>query len=348
MAETFGKCTNFASCTLAYRNEPIAYSGNPVCPECGQPLKTGAGGKGPSPMLLIVGAVGLILLLGGGGFFFFSRHSQKTASTTPVHTEETPATPSPATPEPEPTPVTPPVVAETPSNPPSVDPPKPSPGLTPEPTSPNPPAQTPPVTPAEDKPDKPLVAVVTPPNPVATPSPLVGLMPDANDPAESVSVEKNVDTNLKGEENQRVRDEVLKRIDLMPNLTKAEREKLISRVDHAHGMGKIINIPFAVGSRAVGPREIEQLKTALKAPQVVNLTKVPTVVFVLLGFADVRGDLKTNQKISLDRAENISQTLKEKCGLQNVTQPVGMGGSALFDSGNFAKNRVVEVWAVVP
>ena len=168
------------------------------------------------------------------------------------------------------------------------------------------------------------------------------------DAAEPVSVEKTIDTNIKGDENQRVRAEVLNRINLMPNITEGERQKLYVRVDRAHGMGKVITVPFANASRAVGPKEIEQLKSALQSPQVANLIKDPTVVFVLLGFADKRGDEKTNQKISLDRAENISQTLKEKCGMQNVTQPVGMGGSALFDSGNFAKNRVVEVWAVVP
>jgi len=168
------------------------------------------------------------------------------------------------------------------------------------------------------------------------------------DSPEPVSVEKTIDTNIKGDENQRVRGEVLKRIDLMPNLSPGDRQKLYARVDRAHGMGKVITIPFAVGSRAVGAKEIEQMKSALQSPQVANLIKDPTVVFVLLGFADKRGDEKINQKISVDRAENISQTLKEKCGLQNVTQPVGMGGSALFDSGNFARNRVVEVWAVVP
>jgi len=173
-------------------------------------------------------------------------------------------------------------------------------------------------------------------------------LPSERDSAEPVSVEKTVDTNIKSDENQRVRSEVLNRINLMPNISVGERQRLYTRVDRAHGMGKVITIPFAKASRTVGPKEIEQLRSALQSPQVANLLKDPTVVFVLLGFADLRGDERINQKISLDRAENISQTLKEKCGMQNVTQPVGMGGSALFDSGKLAKNRVVEVWAVVP
>ena len=173
-------------------------------------------------------------------------------------------------------------------------------------------------------------------------------LPSERESPEPVSVEKTIDTSIKGGDNQRVRAEVLKRIDLMPNISVGDRQKLYSRVDRAHGMGKVITVPFAMGSRTVGAKGIEQLKAALQSPQVADLIKDPTVVFVLLGFADRRGDEKINQKISVDRAENISQVLKEKCGMQNVTQPVGMGGSALFDTGNLAKNRVVEVWAVVP
>ena len=172
--------------------------------------------------------------------------------------------------------------------------------------------------------------------------------PAERDSAEPVSVEKTIDTNIAGGENQTVRAEVLKRIDLIPNLSAGDRQKLYTSVDRAKGMGKVITIPFALGSRTVGAKGIEQMKSALQAPQVAPLVKNPMVVFVLLGFADKRGDEKINQKISVDRAENISQVLKEQCRMQNVTQPVGMGGSTIFDSGNLAKNRVVEVWAVVP
>jgi len=352
MAETTGKCTNFASCTLAYRNQPIPYTGNPVCPECGQPLTTKAATTGPSPLLLIAGGAGALILVAGALFFVFLRPKPPIAQTTPPpQSEETPASQAPATPAPEPEPASPSVAATTPA---------PAPPATPPPTAPDSPTPTvaasstpAPLPTSPDQPaNAPAPATDTPPaTPTATPAPttLASLMPAQQpDSPEPVSVEKTIDTNIKGDENQRVRGEVLKRIDLMPNLSPGDRQKLYARVDRAHGMGKVITIPFAVGSRAVGAKEIEQMKSALQSPQVANLIKDPTVVFVLLGFADKRGDEKINQKISVDRAENISQTLKEKCGMQNVTQPVGMGGSALFDSGNFAKNRVVEVWAVVP
>jgi outer membrane biosynthesis protein TonB len=348
MAETTGKCTNFASCTLAYRNQPIPYTGNPVCPECGQPLTTKAASAGPSPLLLIAGGVGALILLAGVLFFVFLRpKAPPTQITAAQKSEETPA--SPSTPAPEPEPASPPIAATTPTTPPPEAPDASTPSVAPTPATPSPspassdqPANPP--APASDTPPATPTATATPP-----PTTLASLMPAQQpDAPEPVSVEKTIDTNIKGDENQRVRAEVLKRIDLMPNLSPGDRQKLYTRVDRAHGMGKVITIPFAMGSRAVGAKEIEQMKSALQSPQVANLIKDPTVVFVLLGFADKRGDEKLNQKISVDRAENISQTLKEKCGMQNVTQAVGMGGSALFDSGNLAKNRVVEVWAVVP
>ena len=344
MAETTGKCTNFASCTLAYRNEPIPYAGNPVCPECGQPLTTTTATKGLSPSLLISGGAGVLVLLAGLFFGFSHQKSPPPQPTASQPSVEAPASPSTPAPAPEP------------SNPPSSV--APTTTTTTTAAAPDSSAPTVPSTPATPAP--PLAAPdqaanpASPPPATQTPPPqtiaalMPALLPSERDSPEPVSVEKTIDTNIKGDENQRVRAEVLKRIDLMPKLAPGEKQKLYARVDRAHGMGKVITVPFAMGIRAVGAKETEELKSALQSPQLANLIKDPTVVFVLLGFADKRGDERINQKISIDRAENVSQTLKEKCGLQNVTQPVGMGGSALFDSGNFAKNRVVEVWAVVP
>jgi outer membrane protein OmpA-like peptidoglycan-associated protein len=338
MAETTGKCTNFASCTLAYRNQPIPYTGNPVCPECGQPLDTNSATKGPSISLLVAGGVGILVLL-AGLFFAFSHHKSSAPQTTASQrSEETPAPSAPAqTPEPANPPA--PSVADASPAPDAAVPSVPASPTTPEP-SPAAPDQA-------ANPASTLSATPTPPAQT-----LATLMPAPQtaerDSPGVVSVEKTIDTNIAGGENQRVRAEVLKRIDLMPKLAPGEKQKLYARVDRAHGMGKVITVPFAMGARVVGSKEIDQLKSALQSPQLANLVKDPTVVFVLLGFADMRGDERVNQKISIDRAENVSQALKEKCGLQNVTQPVGMGGSALFDSGNLAKNRVVEVWAVVP
>jgi len=40
--------------------------------------------------------------------------------------------------------------------------------------------------------------------------------------------------------------------------------------------------------------------------------------------------------------------MRDKCGVTNVMHGVAMGGSRLMDDKNLEKNRIVEVWAVLP
>ena len=40
--------------------------------------------------------------------------------------------------------------------------------------------------------------------------------------------------------------------------------------------------------------------------------------------------------------------MRDKCGVANVTHAVAMGGPTLLDAQNLEKNRIVEVWAVLP
>jgi outer membrane protein OmpA-like peptidoglycan-associated protein len=83
-------------------------------------------------------------------------------------------------------------------------------------------------------------------------------------------------------------------------------------------------------------------------PQIQKFSDDPTVVFVVLGFADTKGDPQKNIAISLQRADNVVKALKERAAIMNVIHPVGMGSSDMFDTKNLDKNRVVEVWAVLP
>jgi hypothetical protein len=40
--------------------------------------------------------------------------------------------------------------------------------------------------------------------------------------------------------------------------------------------------------------------------------------------------------------------MKDKCDIINVMHTVGMGGSKLVDARNLEKNRIAEIWAVLP
>lgn len=145
-----------------------------------------------------------------------------------------------------------------------------------------------------------------------------------------------------------VREDVLRRIDAMPQLDSKEKDKLYAQVERARTLVKIITIPFESGSTSLSAAQAQQLCAEVAKPQVQKLVHNPTVVFVLLGFADTAGDPAKNLEISRQRAESAQHALRETCRLQNITHPVGMGGSALFGLENRDKNRVAEVWAVLP
>ncbi len=197
------------------------------------------------------------------------------------------------------------------------------------------------------------------PTPLPTPEPgYAGIPVEEPPPAgapgsstASVEAAEEVNTDPSAAENQSVKAEVLEvltRIDAMPKLTPEEKDKLYVMVDRARGMGKIITIPFPSGKTSIGPAEVAALKEKLELAQIREFTDDPTVVFVVLGYADKKGDPKLNASISLARAESVVTALKERLGVMNVIHAVGMGGSELFDAQNLDKNRVVEVWVVLP
>ncbi len=178
----------------------------------------------------------------------------------------------------------------------------------------------------------------------------------AGDPVGSVSSGGDVrggavdkpNFDLRNDANAKARQDVLERIERMPNLTPAQKSKLTTSVDKAKSMGLILIIPFEAGKSALGPKETDILVKATQTPSLQKLTEDPTLVLVVLGFADRQGDPRQNLKTSVDRAESVQSALKERSGIQNVMYSVGMGGSDLFDSQVAARNRRVEVWAVFP
>ncbi|HEY5705721.1 MAG TPA: OmpA family protein [Terrimicrobiaceae bacterium] len=168
------------------------------------------------------------------------------------------------------------------------------------------------------------------------------------EPAGDVEAPPEVNMDAADAENRLVKAEVLARIDLMPTLSPEEKDKLYVQVERARGMGKIVTIPFATGKASVGPAEVAALEETLKLPQIQKFAEDPTVVFVVLGFADKKGDEKKNLAISLQRADSVVKTLKGRGGIMNLIHAVGMGSSDIFDAKDLDKNRVVEVWAVLP
>lgn len=162
------------------------------------------------------------------------------------------------------------------------------------------------------------------------------------------AVPATINLDPQSEQNAEVKAEVLKRIDLMPTISSENKDKLYFSVERARQMGNIVKIPFGFGQRELTPEDIEALRTAIQVDRVQKILEDPTAVLVLLGYADAKGDKDKNLKISQDRAESVGKSLRDQLSVLNVMHAVGMGSSTLFDESGNEKNRVVEVWVVLP
>jgi outer membrane protein OmpA-like peptidoglycan-associated protein len=178
------------------------------------------------------------------------------------------------------------------------------------------------------------------PTPVETPTPTP--TPTANPSGTAIDFDLNLP------EIAEVKREVLKRIDLMPNVSEQNKDRLYSAVDRARGMGRLLTVPFETSLTKVSPDALAEMKSQLDRPQVKSLLDDPTLVLVILGYADKQGDNQKNLQISSARADEVMDVLRSQLGLQNVMHVVPMGGTDLLDPRELAKNRIVEVWAVLP
>ena len=163
-----------------------------------------------------------------------------------------------------------------------------------------------------------------------------------------VMVPAKLAMDLSQKENQRVKDEVLQRVDLMPKVSNPKRDKLYAAVERARRMGMILSTPFGSGKSDLGVGTIAKMKEALEQPEVSDLRADPTAVFVVLGYADMNGDPEKNLLVSRVRAEAVAKAMRENCGMMNVIHSIGMGGSKLLDEKKMEKNRIVEIWAILP
>jgi len=163
------------------------------------------------------------------------------------------------------------------------------------------------------------------------------------EPPQVVKVEPKVNLNIE----KSVKDEVLKRIDLMP-LSPQEKDKLYGSVDRARKMGLVITVPFGKGKTTLAPGDSLAMKDALERPEIAALRSDPLAALVVLGYADPKGDAKANMQFSKDRADAVAAAIRKEVGDKNLVRSVAMGGSTLLDAQNMEKNRIAEVWVVLP
>lgn len=144
------------------------------------------------------------------------------------------------------------------------------------------------------------------------------------------------------------RQEVLKRIDMMPTVTAENKERLYAYVERAQNLQRLLTVSFETSRTRVSEKETARVVKESKLAPFATMARDPGAIFVVLGYADQHGDEKKNLQLSTARATSVSELLRKQCGVHNVIQTVPMGSPLLFDPKNPGENRVAEIWTVVP
>ena len=190
------------------------------------------------------------------------------------------------------------------------------------------------------------------PAPTATPTPTPSLTPTpTSTPSQAPTPERtNTPENLDltGAEFDDVKKEIIKRIEIQPTATQAQKDRAYAIIDKAKGMGRIALIKFDSANSNLRPQDVADVLAQVADPKVQKRMEDPTLVLVILGYADLQGNDQNNIELSRRRAQTVLDILRDKGGVANLMYPIPMGGSDLFDKREFSKNRVVEVWAVRP
>jgi outer membrane protein OmpA-like peptidoglycan-associated protein len=145
-----------------------------------------------------------------------------------------------------------------------------------------------------------------------------------------------------------IRKEVLLRIDEMPDLTAEKKDRLYNAVQRAREMRKVVEIPFGSGQSRIQSPATDEVKRLMESSEITKFRDDLTAIFVVLGFADSKGNKAQNFAISKERANSVKDHLERSCNIKNIIHAVPMGSTTLVDKNSSAKNRIVEIWAVLP
>lgn len=154
--------------------------------------------------------------------------------------------------------------------------------------------------------------------------------------------------DVKDPGNAKIRQDVLDRVDRLPNLSNEQRNKLYASVDRARGMGCVLIVPFLEGKRVLADAERKVLVNGIRSEAVQKLIDDPSLVFVVLGYANEAVSEAEQIKLAGERAESVSTTMRDLANVTNTIYPAGMGASDAKQKAAPGAGRVAEIWAVFP
>lgn len=192
---------------------------------------------------------------------------------------------------------------------------------------------------------KPVAAVPPTPTPAPTPVPS-GPQPISLGEKPAVVAAPKYD--VKDATNARIRQDVLERVDRLPNLTTEQRNKLYASVDRARGMGCVLIVPFLENKRVLAEPERKVLVNGIRSEAVQKLADDPSLVFVVLGYANESGGEAEQIKLAGERAESVLATMRDLANVTNTMYAAGMGMSDAKQKAAPGAGRVAEIWAVFP
>ncbi len=195
---------------------------------------------------------------------------------------------------------------------------------------------------------KPRIADKPVPSPTPATARTADPAPSPGGRTDAPRVVDNPNRSLNDSVNSRIRQDVIDRIDMMPNLSTGQRNKLYTSVERAREMGCVLVVPFADGRRSLAEPERAILVNAIRSPAIQKLTDDPSLVLVVLGYANEGTDKSVLEKLSIDRAENVLTTIRDQAFVPNTMYAIGMGDATTGGKKDGNGTRVAEIWAVFP
>jgi outer membrane protein OmpA-like peptidoglycan-associated protein len=148
------------------------------------------------------------------------------------------------------------------------------------------------------------------------------------------------------DEVEKLRVTVLKRMESVLIAGKTDKGNLRDMLVNSKDLTLLFTVPFETALTKITLQTLAKITGQIEQPKIQERLSDPNVVVLVIGFADQPGPDDRNFDLSRGRAESVAAVLRERYSIRNIMHVIPMGSRVSFDSQDYAKKRVVEVWCV--